>query len=435
MPYVTEIPNAVLNVGGAVPLVTLPSTNFVNLFGPSAPFSTYDLGGGTNDGVLSNGDAVSLDDANGAAVVEGTYLGSATLNNAAAQVGVPLLANISLQINPIQGHLMYSGSDVYFISDIEMSKAHLLVTATITVAGIPVTVTGPISGIVNQLATAVSAIPIAGPGAASAIRGVENAVQSALNVVSVTMSYNGNGTLTPPPGQVTCYLAGTLIATLRGRIAIEDLRIGDLVRTQDRGLQPVLWVGRTQVKATVAARDPHIWPVHIAAGALGAGMPAQDLRVSQQHRMLVRSRIAERMFGVDEVFVPAKHLVGLPGITCGPVSEGFAYYHLLLADHAVIEANGVPSESLFTGAMALLALGPEVVQAVADCLRKAHRAVDNMPLARRSLTRKEAQPLLARHIRNAKPLVQDLAEAATPTGIWDGLALPQADIAKAVALH
>lgn len=434
MPYVTEIPNAVLALGGAVPLVTLPNTQFVNLFGPSQSFDTYDLGGGTNDGSLQQGDTVGLDNAAGS-VVDGTYLGAATINNAAASVGVPTLANISLQINPIQGHLMYSGTDVYFISESPMEKAHLLVTASITVAGVPITVTGPISGIVDQLATAVSAIPLAGPAAAVLIRGVENTVQATLNTVSVTMSYNANGTLTPPPGQVTCYLKGTLIATLRGRVAIEDLRTGDLVFTQDRGLQPVLWIGRTRVGLAGALQEPRIWPVQIAAGALGAGMPEQDLSVSPQHRMLVRSRIAERMFGVDEVFVAAKHLVGLPGITCEPVTEGFEYYHLLLADHAVIEANGVPSESLYTGEMALAAMGPTVAQAVAEKLHAVQRSVSAMPLARRSLTRKEALPLLDRHQRNGKALVQELGSTPQPDALRDGANAARSLAGRALRLH
>ncbi len=100
---------------------------------------------------------------------------------------------------------------------------------------------------------------------------------------------------------VTCYVAGTLLATADGPRAIETLVPGDLVMTMDHGLQPVRWIGRST--CTVSDR---LAPVRIAAGALGHGLPRRDLFVSQQHRMLVRSRIAERMTGRSEILIPPR---------------------------------------------------------------------------------------------------------------------------------
>ena len=59
-------------------------------------------------------------------------------------------------------------------------------------------------------------------------------------------------------------------------------------------------------------------------GALGNGLPRRDLLVSRQHRMLVRSSIAGRMFGDKEVLVAAHHLTALPGVTSqfGPFIDG-----------------------------------------------------------------------------------------------------------------
>src|SRR4051794_30579995 len=45
-------------------------------------------------------------------------------------------------------------------------------------------------------------------------------------------------------GAANCFLAGTHVATDTGTVAIEDLRIGDLVATTDRGVLPVRWIGR-----------------------------------------------------------------------------------------------------------------------------------------------------------------------------------------------
>src|SRR3954468_13378910 len=49
-------------------------------------------------------------------------------------------------------------------------------------------------------------------------------------------------------GAAHCFLAGTHVVTNTGTVAIEDLRIGDLVATADRGVLPVRWIGRRTLK-------------------------------------------------------------------------------------------------------------------------------------------------------------------------------------------
>lgn len=134
-----------------------------------------------------------------------------------------------------------------------------------------------------------------------------------------------------------CFDAGTLIDTPRGPRAIQTLAPGDLVCTQDHGAQPVRWIG---ARAAVAAG--RFAPVTVAAGTLGAFAP---LRVSQQHRMLIRSAAAELLFGSAEVFVPAAYLTDEANIRVSPGGI-VTYLHLQLDRHEVIFANGVACESL-----------------------------------------------------------------------------------------
>ncbi len=47
-----------------------------------------------------------------------------------------------------------------------------------------------------------------------------------------------------------CFAAGTRIATVRGEVAVEDLRVGDLVQTMDSGLQPIRWMGGRAMRGT-----------------------------------------------------------------------------------------------------------------------------------------------------------------------------------------
>jgi hypothetical protein len=44
-------------------------------------------------------------------------------------------------------------------------------------------------------------------------------------------------------GAAPCYLAGTRIQTARGEVAVEDLKVGDLLVTDTGEMQPLLWIG------------------------------------------------------------------------------------------------------------------------------------------------------------------------------------------------
>ncbi len=155
---------------------------------------------------------------------------------------------------------------------------------------------------------------------------------------------------TPPT--FPCYVAGTLIETDTGPMPVETLRAGDLVKTVDHGLQPLLWTGTSKVNGTGDTA-----PIHIPAGALGN---YRDLWVSPQHRMLQKSWQAEVLFGDAEHFVPARALVGLKGISQHPRAS-VTYCHLLCPQHEVIFAEGIPSESLHLGHVTTDILGPRVL--------------------------------------------------------------------------
>ena len=69
--------------------------------------------------------------------------------------------------------------------------------------------------------------------------------------------------------------------------------------------------------------------------------------------MLVRSKIAERMFDQTEVLVAAKDILGVEGIDVAEDLTKVRYYHFLFKQHEVVFAEGAPSESLYTGPEAL----------------------------------------------------------------------------------
>lgn len=201
-----------------------------------------------------------------------------------------------------------------------------------------------------------------------------------------------------------CFAAGTLIETATGLRPVETLVAGDLVRTSDEGLQPLIWVGRRKLNLADLERRPKWRPVRIRAGALGDGFPRRDMMVSPQHRILVRSRIARRMFDSAEVLVAAKDLVGMPGIAPADDLTKVVYVHLLFEKHQIIFADGTPTESFYIGPMALGALDSaarrELLELMPDLAR------NPSVFARVVVRGKMAQKLAERHQKNSRHLIE-----------------------------
>ena len=201
-----------------------------------------------------------------------------------------------------------------------------------------------------------------------------------------------------------CLTAGTEVLTPTGRRKIETLRPGDLVLTCDHGAQPLRWVGRRTMVAADFERDPRHLPIRIRAGALGHDMPRCDLLVSPQHRILLASPIAARMFDSREVLVPAKKLLNLPGIEVVEDCQEVTYMHLLFDQHEVIFAEGARVESLLTGRMALKAMDEEQREEIAAIFPEVLEE-DFRPVAARLLPPgNRIARLIERHLKNRKVL-------------------------------
>lgn len=204
----------------------------------------------------------------------------------------------------------------------------------------------------------------AGTSVTGVLVGSETTLSDAPNGTVITRDANGDlveDTTPDPdnPGPV-CFVLGTLIATAKGQRRIEDLSPGDLIETRDHGAQPLRWIGASHQSGADLIAAPHLRPIHIAKGALGPDVPSRDLRVSPQHRMLIHSRIAERMFGPGGVLVPAVKLLPLPGVTRSG-AQAITYLHLLFDRHEIVFAEGCESESLYLGEMAQDRLGSDAM--------------------------------------------------------------------------
>lgn len=161
-------------------------------------------------------------------------------------------------------------------------------------------------------------------------------IGSAKFLVTMTTYTSGDDVTWSDSGSTTlvCFLEGTRIETEHGEVAVEEIRIGDHVRTVDGALVPVRWIGR-QTITRFAAPSATAHPVRIMAGALAEGVPRRDLFVSPDHAMLI-----------DGLLVQASALVNGTSITqLAEMPARYTYYHIETEGHRVILAEGAATET------------------------------------------------------------------------------------------
>ena len=195
--------------------------------------------------------------------------------------------------------------------------------------------------------------------------------------------------------ELPCFTPGTMIATATDERRVEDLQPGDRVITRDNGIQQVVWAGGKTLSGAELAANPQLRPVLIRAGALGGGMPEQDLLVSPNHRVLMSGEKTAYYFDEAEVLVAAKHLTGLEGVDIVDASE-ITYIHVMFAQHEVVLSNGSWTESFQPGDQTLRGIGDEQRAEILALFPELADAdgIESYTAARRSLKQHEARLLV-----------------------------------------
>lgn len=202
-----------------------------------------------------------------------------------------------------------------------------------------------------------------------------------------------------------CFAKGTMILTPSGYVAIETLHAGDLVHTKDHGFQEIRWIGSRIITALKSDLHANIRPIRIQKSALGENIPSKDLIVSPQHRILVRSRVAQKMFGSGEVLIAAKQLLQVNGIDIATDMDTVEYFHILFDQHEVIMSNGAETESLFTGPEAIKSLPKKAVEEIFSIFPELKEATYQPVSARLLPSGRQGRTLAVRHVTNNQPLV------------------------------
>ncbi len=190
---------------------------------------------------------------------------------------------------------------------------------------------------------------------ANVVPGTYSTAYDHYSTLSTILAANGlsgpNDAATAPPinvfaTSVNCFLAGTCIATPDGSVPVEELAIGDRVLAKFAGTAPVQWIGRRQIDCRRHPDPERVWPVCVRRGAFGDNMPFRDLWLSPDHAVFV-----------DDVLIPVRQLINGMNIFQEQM-ERVTYFHVELARHDVLTAEGLQAESyLDTGNRAMFANG------------------------------------------------------------------------------
>ncbi|GGB88629.1 hypothetical protein GCM10011363_01530 [Marivita lacus] len=154
----------------------------------------------------------------------------------------------------------------------------------------------------------------------------------------------------------SAFARGTLISTVMGPIAVEDLIPGDLVETH-RGPQPVVWIGSTPYLPDFGGETTSL--THLLR-LPGVGMDQSDLLLGPAARMVIRQDRFSDLLNCDAVLAPASDYVDgdrvLKITPPGPVQ----LYHVALRRHGIIRANGHELESYHPGRISAAEIGTSV---------------------------------------------------------------------------
>jgi hypothetical protein len=130
-----------------------------------------------------------------------------------------------------------------------------------------------------------------------------------------------------------CFAAGTRILTPRGEVAVENLAVGESVIVASGEDAPITWIGKRQLNLSRHPQPEKAQPIRFATDCFSDGVPSHDLILSPDHAL-----------HIDGALVPAKALINGKNI-CQLNQQSVTYYHIELAEHSIIFAEGTGVES------------------------------------------------------------------------------------------
>ncbi|SFD52126.1 Hint domain-containing protein [Sulfitobacter brevis] len=148
----------------------------------------------------------------------------------------------------------------------------------------------------------------------------------------------------------SAFARGTLIQTVDGPVAVEDLQPGDMINTSTGEPAKLIWVGSSSfVPADVGRTTPLL---RIMTDSFGQGRPSTFLTVGPSARILHTPHHLRGDNDGTKLLTPVREFIdGVNVIEVTPPTP-VRLFHICLTRHAAINAGGVEMETFHPGANA-----------------------------------------------------------------------------------
>ena len=175
------------------------------------------------------------------------------------------------------------------------------------------------------------------------------------------------------------FARGTLIQTVQGDIAIEDLQPGDIINTSSGEPAQLIWIGSSNfIPADTGRRLPLI---RIMPDSFGEGRPSSFLTVGPAARVLHTPHHLRAEAGGTRLLAPVREFVdGVNVIEVAPPTP-VRLFHICLSRHAAVKAGGLEMETFHPGAQALRDATPNQRDRFLSMFPQIGHATDFGPLA------------------------------------------------------
>lgn len=145
----------------------------------------------------------------------------------------------------------------------------------------------------------------------------------------------------------SAFSRGLMFDTEHGPISVEDLLPGDRLRVAGGGFRTLLWKGSIAVTPDEIGHGPRM--MRISVDAFGYDHPARDSVFGKSARIYRTSPGIRNLTGQDGALLPVTDLEdGITAIGINPISP-VKMYHLAMARHERLTANGIEVESYHPG--------------------------------------------------------------------------------------
>lgn len=354
--------STLLNVLGAT-YVTMPgSTGGITIVANAASGNTYYIGGDTNINILVNALAGNTINIYGGTAqfsgnlvaglltgstinigYGGTYAGSVGLINILSgstvnfqDGGGTLVLNADNQVlsllasNGVQGVTFNNYNPASDTIELQ-NTVDTITSYNISTSGSQKVVTLYGGADNNTVVAEYAVTPASGASLPDGTYTSIDSQDASLNPLQITYS-NGNTYIG------ACFLAGSMIRTPDGDRAVEELSVGETVLVFENGQsveRQIVWAGKTTAHVRIGLPDDEAgYPVRLLKDAISAGVPDRDLLVTPEHCLYFEGG-----------FIPARMLVNGHSILFDRSVTTYDYYHIETAQHSVIMANNVLTES------------------------------------------------------------------------------------------